>query len=375
MNRGRDARPGSTVVWTRPPITTGDAWPLHAFPWRPRDTEFFVAAANNDGFVPMSAEEQNSIIRFRFLFDGLMAVFRVPNPSFSFVFSRIGDLRSFYHQLATNERDSLFTVSVVETLHDISEHLGLGEAEWKRMYLCQSRVAQPSRKTTNRAISKAQVYDACKKHGIEAFHHITALENLEPICRKGLLSHNKAPRHADISDKSVQAIRHVKKIPQHPSLSIHDCVPLFIAARPPMLSARREKQAGIVYLHLDPLVLARPGAVFSDGNAAAGTTSFFDDLTQLADLDWSVLRAVYWGCDDDRERHKENKRRRSAEILIPHRIPIPFIRSVSVMTPRARDEAWKIITGNRINVPVHIDASLYYPMICDAGTGVTDLQW
>jgi len=125
-----------------------------------------------------------------------------------------------------------------------------------------------------------------------------------------------------------------------------------------MLSARRELQEKIIYLHIDPHVLDLPNVVFTDGNARSERTAFYDRLEDLKRLDWKILRAKYWG-DNDREKHDENKRRRAAEVLVPDCIPVSYSQRITVMTPDTRDQAAEIVRKVGRNIPICED-----PTIC-----------
>ena len=208
----------------------------------------------------------------------------------------------------------------------------------------------------------ADVADICQRLGIQCFYHITHVSNLPSILQFGLLCKNRVPPgYVSIANEDIQAARSVKSIPQRPGLTLHDCVPLFVAPKPPMLSARREQQEAIVYLHLHYQILSLPGVVFTDGNARSKSTQFFDRVEDLQGLDWEVLRANYWG-DEDPIQHKENKRRRSAEVLVPGRIPPRFIQRVTTYSKWARLQAERAVVKAGMNIPVQIDPSYFYPM-------------
>jgi hypothetical protein len=228
---------------------------------------------------------------------------------------------------------------------------------------------QAEREAQQRAVEaqkREQISRICRRYGIDYFHHLTAIGNLQSILSQALLCYNRAPQHTDISNQSVQSNRRFKQIPQHSDLYVHDCVPLFVAPRPPMLIARRKDQVGIVYLHIDPLVLSLPRVAFTDGNAANAATTFFVNLDDMARLDWAVLRAHYWGCQDDEAQHKENMRRRGAEILVAGCIPVHFIHAISVMVPETQRQASQIVSSAGRKMPVRLDRSLYYPLQVDS---------
>jgi hypothetical protein len=206
-----------------------------------------------------------------------------------------------------------------------------------------------------------------RKYQIDCFYHITYIKNLPGILKEGLLCHNKVKEYHDISNLEIQETRHYKRIPLYPKLTLHDCVPLFVAPKPPMLSALREKQSEIIYLHIDPQVLTLSQVVFTDGNARSNATRFYNRLDDLRHLDWEILWAHYWGSDDP-AKHQENKRRRSAEVLIPGCIPSPYVQCITVMTPDTRLRALKIVKEAKKEIRVTIDTGMYYPIPSQAST-------
>lgn len=201
----------------------------------------------------------------------------------------------------------------------------------------------------------------CDKFRIPCFYRIDHIDNLTGILNHGILCRNEAKDYIDISDPEVQARRKYKRVPCSPELTLHDFVPLFIAPKSPMLSARRKEQPEIVYLHISPTVLNLPGAVFTDGNASDKVTQFFTDFADFDKLDWRILKARYWSSDDETLRD-ENSRRRSAEILIPRCVAREHIQSISVYNRKAYDRVKGILEKINATIKVLINIDFYFPM-------------
>jgi hypothetical protein len=206
---------------------------------------------------------------------------------------------------------------------------------------------------------------ACNTYRIQCFYHITHIDNLPGILRAGLLCHNLVRNYEDISDPDIQVHRHRKVIPQYPQFTLHDCVPLFFAPKSPMLSARREQQPQIVYLHLDPKVLLLDRVIFTNGNARSNATRFFSNLQDLDKLNWDILRTEYWSNDNPKQ-HEENKWARSAEVLVPGGIPAKYITMISVYDQKAYRRVEEMLKHAEMNLPVEIDPSLYFPIYSQA---------
>lgn len=212
-----------------------------------------------------------------------------------------------------------------------------------------------------RLLKENSLQQACKAHTITDFYRIDLVDHLPGIFREGVICRNQVKISSDISDPEIQVGRHNKHVPCSPEHTLHDYVPVFFAPKPPMLSARREQQNDIVYLHLDPKILLLEGTVFTDGNARSNGTRFFHELADLDELNWHILRALYWNSDDPQE-HYENKRARSAEILVPGKIPVEYIKMISVYDQSAFQQLSALLDKLNMQLPVKIDPSLYYPV-------------
>ena len=186
-------------------------------------------------------------------------------------------------------------------------------------------------------------FSKVKKY-LKFLFHITSIDNLPSIARSGLLSHNLAhKRHkpTDISLKEVQKRRSNKTDPIY-CRPLHDYVPLFFRARNAMLFSCRDLQPRLAVLYVNSSVLLRPNIVFTDGNAAAIETRFFNRVDDLQCLDWRCLKAKYW------TQFEDGKRKRGAEVLIPDKIASKFVSHVVVFSSDARIELnfqtpWKTI--------------------------------
>ena len=98
-----------------------------------------------------------------------------------------------------------------------------------------------------------------------------------------------------------------------------------------MLSLRRDKQDTLAVLYISNRVMFFPGTIFTDGNAAATATKFYDNITELSKLDWDCLQAQYWHDFED------GARKRCAEVLVPEPIATELIENIVVYSQRAHD--------------------------------------
>ncbi|GEM_PF-2261181 len=214
----------------------------------------------------------------------------------------------------------------------------------------------------NEKSGKEKLELTIKTYQIHSLYHITHISNLSDILREGLLCKNAldkaSKKYVDISDADIQQHRHTKKISLN-NLSIHDCVPLFLSPKPPMLSARREQQAEIIYIHVSPEIFVIDDVVFTDGNARSNSTRFYKNLDDFNKLDWNILRKTYWN-DKDEKKNSENKRRRAAEVLVPQCVPASHIRKITVRNRPAQFRVLEILKETGQKMDVVIDENFYY---------------
>ncbi len=176
-------------------------------------------------------------------------------------------------------------------------------------------------------------FEQLERYGIKHLYHMTHIDNLDSIAKSRLTTHNLAyanyhPR--DISDPNVQMRRRGRRDPIN-GRDLHDYVALYFRARNPMLSLRRDKQDTLAVLYISNRVMFFPGTIFTDGNAAATATKFYDNITELSKLDWDCLQARYWNDFED------GARKRCAEVLVPEPIATELIENIVVYSQRAHD--------------------------------------
>ena len=172
-----------------------------------------------------------------------------------------------------------------------------------------------------------------ERYGIKYLYHMTHTDNLDSIAKSGLTTHNLAYANYhpyDISDPSVQMRRRERRDPIN-GRALHDYVALYFRARNPMLSLRRDKQDTLAVLYISNRVMYFPGTIFTDGNAAAAATKFYDNIAELNKLDWDCLQAQYWNDFED------GARKRCAEVLVPKPIATELIENIVVYSQHAHD--------------------------------------
>lgn len=184
---------------------------------------------------------------------------------------------------------------------------------------------------------------------IKNFWYITSIDNLESIFEYGILCRSRINDEeisaTDISDSGVQ--RHREKF--------HDFVPLFFADNTPMFyNVFNENYENVCLLEIDKEVKVVEGVQFSNGNIASQNTEIYDSLEEFTNEEWEIIfsRNPSYG--------KEWKRIRSAEILVPDKVPVKYITSISVDEDSTNlyNQAFLSVMIAKLDIPVNKNLTL-----------------
>jgi hypothetical protein len=198
-----------------------------------------------------------------------------------------------------------------------------------------------------------------EKYQINMLFHITQLSNIGHIFKYGLLCHQKAHNVfnkrcfgisiADISDSEVQQRRKNKLLNNK---TIHQYVCLYFNPKNPMLYSRKSKQDELIILGIDPNVLLEEGVYFSDGNAAASNTKFYNNLESLDLINWEILKTEGWSDQPDWKRIK------CAEALAPFTISFQKIEKIFCYNTKQIQTIKLIIQGLKESKKIDISTDL-----------------
>ena len=181
-----------------------------------------------------------------------------------------------------------------------------------------------------------------RRYEIPCLYSLQHVDNLPSIQRRGILSHADIGRikHVDLSDEKVQRARSCLSIG---GLDLHFYVPLFFRPLTPMeyvICVHENKRDEVAMLEIDTSVFALPGVWFTDGNARANATNFFDDLDDLDQLEWDILNTP-------NAFSRRYRRIKSAEVLVPHKVRWNFVKRVCVT--RACSQSGRILVSHVCN--------------------------
>jgi hypothetical protein len=203
-------------------------------------------------------------------------------------------------------------------------------------------------------------------------YHITAIENLHLVLEAGELRAKRildqqATGYTNIAHQSIQDRRAHIRVPCGPRGWLHDYVPFYFAPRSPMLyTISRGNVAGfaggqgsIIHLVSSAQAVQEAGLrfVFTDGHGIMAFTDFYDDLAQLDEVDWPLMRAQYWAdTDDDLDR----KRRRQAEFLVQFRFPVSLIGAIGVINQQRKTATEQLLAAHGLDIDVSVQHGWYY---------------
>jgi ssDNA thymidine ADP-ribosyltransferase, DarT len=203
-------------------------------------------------------------------------------------------------------------------------------------------------------------------------YHITHFDNLRAmIADGGLRTCGELRRtrtgYKDIAYSTLQDRRAQTLVPCGAKGTLHDYVPFYFAPRSPMLYAisrgivpgYTEGQRPVVYLVTTAQAIQQAGLsfVFTDGHGIMQFSSFYDDLTQLHQVDWQIMRERMWR---DTVADPDRKRRRQAEFLVHQFVPWSLISSIAVMGKMMKAEVDAVLHNVNYAPAVSIRNDWYY---------------
>ena len=154
---------------------------------------------------------------------------------------------------------------------------------------------------------------------VTELHCIMPIANLGSVMTHGILSYERAARlpHWSVAMQPVQDRRDQKQIPG--GLKLHQYANLYFHARNPMLFKRLNEAGSLCILRVSTAVLALPGTVISDQNAASDYVRFYHP-SQWQGLVFDDIFALDWRHPNDAIAFWRHKARKCAEVLVPQRV-------------------------------------------------------
>lgn len=195
---------------------------------------------------------------------------------------------------------------------------------------------------------------------------MTHIDNLDTLLQRGAL-HAPSTAPADgllyrsIHDANVQKNRSVVPIPCGPGGTCSDYVSFYFGERSPMLyriatgwvDGYKGGERPIVYLVSTAQIIESMNLrfVFSDGHSLASYTGWFDDLSQLDQVDWATVKARQWAntpADNNRQTKKQ------AEFLVHDFVPWTAIHWIFVREAAVKDDVDRVLNVYPLPQPVQV---------------------
>jgi hypothetical protein len=236
--------------------------------------------------------------------------------------------------------------------------------------IVQGGVDTPSRSSLRHtADARVERDTRDRRNNVAAIYHFTHGKNLDAILAAGELRPSATAENAvDIADAKIKSSRTNRTVSCGPRGCVGDYVPFYFAPRSPMLF--RIQQGGVEGVDGDPKGLVyfattteRLDAaglvwVFTDGNAAAAVTQFFDDGALLAEkVDWALMRATYW---NNTTEDGDRVRRRGAECLVHGAVPLDVIDEIGVYNAAAQTRGTEILMAAGRDLTVAVRGDWYF---------------
>jgi len=189
-----------------------------------------------------------------------------------------------------------------------------------------------------------------KRGDLKELHYISPLENVRSILIRGIYCYERAQRleHRSFAMTEVQEIRHAKRVPG--GLRLHAYVNLYICAQNATLYKIHDRHEDLCVLRVSTAVLDRPGVVISDRNAATNAR-FTDSPGGLDLIDPRIVFARTWKHPGDPDVESRHRKARSAEVLVPERVPGAFVFGAYVSCRQSK--AWLQELAPGLSVDVH----------------------
>jgi hypothetical protein len=171
---------------------------------------------------------------------------------------------------------------------------------------------------------------------VTELHCIMPMANLVSVMKQGVLSHEGAVKipHRSVALQPVQEKRDQKQVPG--GLKLHQYANLYFHARNPMMFRRRDQANDLCVLRISTMVLALPGTVITDQNAASDYVRFLHPR-QWQVLDFDAIYAMDWRHPDDQIAHWRHSSQKCAEVLVPQRVEPLYVTGAYVVDDVARE--------------------------------------
>lgn len=192
---------------------------------------------------------------------------------------------------------------------------------------------------------------------VKELYLITPIVNVPSIMEYGILSYNLSMKlpHLSVAMQEIQDKRRRKKIPGTKK-KLHDYANLYFDPHNPMLSKRRDQNAEICVLRINPEVIDLPEVIIADRNASSDYVRFYPVEEGLAAIDENKLFARYWTHSENEYEEWAHKSVKCAEVLVPDKVDPKYILGAYIANQTALDALKKL----RMGLTVCIKSDIFF---------------
>lgn len=196
-------------------------------------------------------------------------------------------------------------------------------------------------------------------------YRIVHVDNIEYLLTNGMFirSHAKAdPNYINIGDSSLIAQRAVYPVDVAPGGNLGDYVPFYFGPLSPMLlniktgyrGVTKRPQREIVYVVCElATIVKKCGAwCFTNAHPKDSLRDFFNDLKDLNQVYWNIVRERYW---TPTASSLDKQARKQAEFLVKEKVPVSCIKHLIVYDADTKARVEKFIDKLKLKVPVLIN--------------------
>lgn len=201
-------------------------------------------------------------------------------------------------------------------------------------------------------------------------YRITHYKNLPFILKHGLHCQNARIQDHDFVQIGFPTLinqRNDRTVPVEPFGTLADYVPFYFTVRSPMLfviakgndpEVIKTPQEEIVYLVSTIEKLEEIGIqyIFTDRHAKLDYATFYNNHTDIKELDWDIIKSDTWG----RQSGIQRKEIKQAECLIYKRLTLAGIIGIACKSQIMYDEVNRMMKRAGMMIPLKIKPEWYF---------------